>query len=773
MTKTLDSPTENAIPNPITASAYKLAAAVNAKTDAMHLETPFASGGVQLLVTDDSAVICLEVAGGGTLACRVAYTPANDFVVLDYEAHGHTASYMLDSIIGHFRVTVTHEAAGESPTLRYTTQFTPKRELAIPNWPKDLLLIDPDGGIGRTLADIHVSQVGTRSGLMHFSLSDPLRASVFYFQNLTALNAYCEDTETKLGDSVGGRGPELGFWLPPTGEKVLHAGREYTIGDAYVVLADPVPTQPAPLAKQFLQLLAQVYMQLPQPPTKYHDYPGLAKASAEQLANHKGCWSFRDGHAYLNAYASDYKTPPESMVQLAVMVPMIEYAGWASTDMPIIAELDEGLEGFYNMDIGTIQRWLLAVEHDLDESEEQKRPMVMDSWYLYHALLNLSRLAGAGDERAGKLFRRSLDYAVKVGRHFNYEWPIFYHMKTLEAIKAEAKPGAGGEKDVGGLYALVMIQAWELTGDRTYLEEAKAAAAQLQNLGFDLFYQANNTALAAVAMMRLWQITHDSHFLDLSYLFLAGLFRNMALWECRYGNGKHFPHFFSLFPLSDAPYTAVYEEGEVLAAFHEYLTMAGDAPVPSAVSVLLPEFIRHAVHRMAYYYPNKLPESMLSDEVKTGEIDRDLLAPLEDVTMGWEPAGAVGQEVYGAGFPFAVVPRHYFAIANGACMLFVDYPVTARETGHGQVSFQVMGSNRMRCRLYVLRIDIAQADRTADIRISAERQGAVMVAHDEDDIPYFELAGGQQVFVAWSKVDQNEEHTLKTNDYGSVKNHTK
>lgn len=84
-----------------------------------------------------------------------------------------------------------------------------------------------------------------------------------------------------------------------------------------------------------------------------------------------------------------------------------------------------------------------------------------------------------------------------------------------------------------------------------------------------------------------------------------------------------------------------------------------------------------------------------------------------------------------------------------------------------------MGSNRMRCRLYVLRIDIAQADRTADIRISAERQGAVMVAHDEDDIPYFELAGGQQVFVAWSKVDQNEEHTLKTNDYGSVKNHTK
>lgn len=760
MAMTLDIPTENPATGPITAWGYKLATALRGKNDALRAEAPFASRQAQLLITDDSAVICLRLAGGGMLACRAAYTPANDFVVLGADTDGHTITYVLDSLLGRYQVVVTHDDTGDFPTLHYNAKFTPKRELAIPCGPKDLLLVDPDGEIGQTVAHVHVSQVGTRSGLMHATLPDPMKTSVFYFQNLTALNAYCEDTETALGNSVGGQGPEFGFSLPPSGEKMLQADREYTICDAYVVLADPVPMRPAPLAKQFLQLLAHVYAHLTQPLTRYHDYLGLAKASAEQLADHKGCWSFRGGHDYLNAYVSDYKTPPESMVQLAVMLPMREYADWASADMPITAKLDEGLEGFYNEGIGTIQRWLLVAEHHLDGCEEQKKTMVMDSWYLYHALLNLSRLARAGDPYASELFRKSLDYAVKVGRHFNYEWPIFYHMKTLETIKAEAKPGAGGEKDVGGLYAMVMMQAWELTDDRTYLEEAKAAVAHLHNLGLDLFYQGNNTAVAAVAMLRLWHETRDESYLELSYVFLAGLFRNMALWECRYGHGKHFPHFFSLFPLSDAPYTAVYEEGEVFAAFHDYLAMAAETSVLPAVSVLLPEFIRHAVHRMAYYYPDKLPEGMLSGQVKTGEIDRELLVPLEDVTIGREPAGAVGQQVYGAGFPFAVVSRHYFPIANGACMLFADYPVAARQMGHEQVSLRAMGSERFRWRLYVLRIDMAQVDRTADIRVAGERQGAVMAALDDGDIPYFELAGGQEVLVEWSDAHRKEEHTL-------------
>jgi hypothetical protein len=40
----------------------------------------------------------------------------------------------------------------------------------------------------------------------------------------------------------------------------------------------------------------------------------------------------------------------------------------------------------------------------------------------------------------------SIDYGIQVARHFNYHWPVFYDTYTLEVIKAETRPGAGGER---------------------------------------------------------------------------------------------------------------------------------------------------------------------------------------------------------------------------------------------------------------------------------------------------------------------------------------
>jgi hypothetical protein len=71
---------------------------------------------------------------------------------------------------------------------------------------------------------------------------------------------------------------------------------------------------------------------------------------------------------------------------------------------------------------------------------------------------------------ASKLFLHSLEFAIKVAHHFKYEWPVFYKVDTLEVVKAETQPGMGGEKDVPGLYAQVMLQAWEMTGEKRYLE---------------------------------------------------------------------------------------------------------------------------------------------------------------------------------------------------------------------------------------------------------------------------------------------------------------
>ena len=75
-----------------------------------------------------------------------------------------------------------------------------------------------------------------------------------------------------------------------------------------------------------------------------------------------------------------------------------------------------------------------------------------------------------------------------MARHFNYRWPVFYKMDTLEVVKAETLPNKGGEKDVAGAYAHIMLQAWDLTHKKLYLEEAGKAAKTLEGLGFELFY---------------------------------------------------------------------------------------------------------------------------------------------------------------------------------------------------------------------------------------------------------------------------------------------
>jgi hypothetical protein len=247
-----------------------------------------------------------------------------------------------------------------------------------------------------------------------------------------------------------------------------------------------------------------------------------------------------------------------------------------------------------------------------------------------------------------------------------------------------------------------MLQAWELTKEKRYLDEAEKAARTLKGLGFNLFYQANEILFGAGALLRLWKETENELYLELSWLCLANIFNNIWLWDCNYGYGEYYPTFFALFPLKDAPYTAVYEELEGFAALHDYLTnYNGDAP--EWLRILVPEFIRNLLYKASFYYPPKLPKEMLTEEPKTGELDPKLWIPVEDIYDGWEKAGQVGQEVYGAGMPFGIVPRHYWRVPGEKFMLYIDYPIkdffTATE---GKAAFHVLGDRRLSCHLRVM-----------------------------------------------------------------------
>lgn len=696
-------------------------------------------------LTSDSLWMLVDNTLGGRMAFRLAYSPGADFELKNISEKAGELSFKLSSGIGKISV-LMRIALTPEPLLQYTTSLTPKQDLFIPFWPRDIVITGKSGKPENTAGKVHVSQEGTRSGLLYFSLTRPKAGSVMYLQDLPALADYNQQTETSGGGVVGGQWPELGFCLPPAIDKPLKANIPVVISSALVIFSEEVPEDEPAMVRQFLELMSKLYLRMPKPPTEYNDWPDILKKGLKDLIESPGCWSQVEGHRYLNPYVSDYESPPEIMVQLAVLLPLVDYSEWSGKEIEIVKFIREGLPAFYDKKLGVIKRWLPAAEDKLTGEEEQKQPNVMDSWYLHHPLLNLSRLALKGDKIAETLFLDSLDYATKVAHHFKYKWPVFYQMETLEVIKAETKPGEGGEKDVAGIYLHVMLQAYELTDEKKYLKEAEKSAQTLSGLGFNLFYQANNTAFTAGALLRLFKITKNQVYLDLSYLALANVMKNVQLWDCNYGYGKHFPTFFAVFPLGDAPYTAVYEEQEVFSALHDYLKHAEGTEILPSVSLLLAEFIRYLIHRAVYYYPPVLPKEMLSEEVKTGEVDPSLWIALEDLHDGWEKSGEVGQEVYGAGNAFGILPRHYIRIPGKEFLIFTDYPRSNTIVKKNAVSFTVLGDQRLTSKLRVISLE---GKRLPKFSVKGERQGELVPKPDDSGCIEYEVYGAQKVTISW------------------------
>lgn len=698
-------------------------------------------------LTVDSLWVEITWAKRGRLAFRAAYAPGDSLTLDSQSVDDDKLTVKLQSAIGDFGVNI-EIIDGTFPIVHYATTLTPSADLSVPFWPRDILIPGNNADPENTDGEVWVKQVGTRSGQLYFKINKPEAATVFYLQNLTALGDYCQLTETSASDTVGGEWPEIGFALPPTTGKPLPAGKAVTIGDAFVALSVDVAKDEAANTRQFLDMLSGLYLQLPKPDTTYRNWPEILDKGIKDLLGSPGCWSQVGNNHYFNAYFCDYQTPPEIMVQLAVLLPLIDYKEWNGEDLEVINVIKKGLPAFYDEKLKTLLRWHPKVADQLEGEEEQKQPLIMDSWYLHHPLLNLSRLALKGDEEAKKLFLDSIDFSIKVAHQFNYDWPVFYKMDTLEIVKAETAEGAGGEHDVPGLFAHVMLQAYELTQDKRYLAEAEKAAQKLQGLGFNLMYQANNTAFSAGALLRLYKLSGKQEYLELSYLCLANIFKNVRLWDINYGYMREHPCFFALFPLNDAPYTAVYEEQEVYCAFHDYLRHAEGVDILPSVRLLIAEYIKYLVDRASSYYPPLLQREMLQEKPKIGKVEPDLWIALEDLQDGWQQSGQVGQEVYGAGNAFGILPRHYMQIPGEPFMIFCDYPMLGfAATKKKPVSFQLAGDGRMQGRVIIVK---TERKKLPDFRVSVNGSADLLKGKPiADGHMEYVLAGDAKVKISW------------------------
>jgi hypothetical protein len=652
----------------------------------------FALGDLDVEVCEgrDSIWAIIRREGRGGLALRTVHVPGNHFVCRKSEAGpGYALELEIDSQLGRHRICFTTSGA-DLHRMRAEVRFTPAMSMRIPFIPRDLYPLDAHDDPLGARGNVEAAQRGLNAGLVYFRLDEPEFGSVLYFQNLTALNPYFEATGTKPDGVVGGEWPELGYLAPtPESQEVsdpslLRAREEIMLSDAIIVARDWAGDNEQEMARQFLQMLGVAYTALDLPDAEYRDWVGRSERTLRDLETSKQARRHEYGNLYIMPYPDGEH--PDVMVQLSIAQAIHQWGKWNGKKHPLEAKLKRGLEKFYDRKFETLRRFLPSV------SKNDKDPDAVDSWYLYHPMLNLGHLALDGDAKARDLLLRSIDYGIKAARHFKYAWPILYNIQDFSIIEKARGDERFGQTDVGGIYAYVMLQCFELTGEDRFVEEARKAIDKACELRFDLLYQANLTVWGAVACLRLWRITDTAEYLAQSYSHIAGFFHNSIMWQSQIGHAKNFKTFLGVTCLHDAPYMAMYECFESFAGFEDYLKQAGPNLEP-AVRMLVSEFCKYALDRAWFYYPDTLPREAIQDgDHQSGVINRELNFPLEDLYPDGQPAGQVGQEIYGCGGAFIFATRSHHQVDDAPFRLYCNQFIRAHErTGKRALSIQLDG----------------------------------------------------------------------------------
>ena len=657
---------------------------------------------VEVRAMRDSVWALIRREGCGGLALRMAHI-ADEFEVTRLPAQAEEALRLgVTSALGEHRIVLC--GGGDAlEHLRMTVTFTPAAPVLVPFLPRDLYPLDADDDPLGTAGTVEAGQRGLNGGVLYFRIEEPAFGNILYFQNLTAMNDYYRATKTKPDGAVGGEWPELGY-LPPTPPQrgppppaPLPAGGEVTRSDAILVFRHDAPPHERESARQFLQMLGVAYKMIDLPRTDYRDWVGRAERTLRDLDEAPEATISHYGHRYVHPYtAAEY---PDIMVQMSIVAAIHDWGKWQKAPQPLEAEFKAGLDKFYDPKLKTLRRYLPNVGDDKDAD-------AVDSWYLYHPLLNLGRLALDGDAEARALFLKSIDFGIRAAHHFDYEWPVQYNVTDFSVITETAGADGRGQTDVGGVYAWVMLQAFELTDDKRFLDEARAAIDAAIGLRFNINYQANLTAWGAAACMRLWRITNQQIYLEHSYVYLGSFFHNCEIWESEIELARHYKNFLGATCLQDAPYMAIYECFDSYTAFEHYLDDSGPDLEPAA-RMLIAEYCKYALDRAWYYYPDALPPEAISPKQRetNGHIDRALSFPLEDLYPDGQQAGQVGQEVYGAGAAFVFATRAFHHVEGAPFRLYCDHFVRTREqTGDRALTLTLDGGETCTAGLSLVRL---------------------------------------------------------------------
>ena len=480
----------------------------------------------------------------------------------------------------------------------------------------------------------------------------PGLGSVFYFQNLTALNPLLDlcHTSPRWLVSVGPK--TLGFANPLDTSAKLPAGEMLVLSDAWLYLSPTEPTDRQQQAELFLQGLSTVYDHLPdKPDTEFLDWQQLARDLARDLLRPQ-CWGVFAGKEYLQPYVNTQGAVAQLVPLQDVLAPVLRFAGASDQASLLKAKLRERLPDFWYPTTGTFREYAQPGDH---------------IWYdpTWHA--SLCRAALAGEDQARDLCLRSADALIRVAHETNHSFQMEGHWSS--------------PNELPGCYLLFMMLCHELSPEQRFLDEAKQAAEQVQTWPFGFTQSIFRAAMTCEGLARLYAATKDEQYVKLSLLPLAEVMGSAWLWECDYGHARSYPTFFGLNPegwLND--YIAAMEQHQSWYALRQYYRLT-HAVLPPYANCLVAEFLRYAPMTIWYAYPPHLPAESLHEGPafwKTTNV-YDAFIPVEDLNEGWRKNGSVGQEIYGAGAAFNVANEAYTRIPAADIVLFCEYPLLKAE----------------------------------------------------------------------------------------------
>lgn len=605
------------------------------------------------------------------------------------DSDDHLLVFEATSELGRHRITIDRDPA-EACLLTLEVVFKPSEKLHVPFLPRDLVVLGSAAGAAKGKIDAQQRRLNT--GLCYFDVDEPDLGKVLYVQDFTRLNAYFRATGTDPENAVGGLWPEVGYLAPTRPDdasKALPAGQAICLNRAFILIRRFPRASEEASAWQFLDMLGAVYQRLDHPEPDQRDWIDRGKRTLQDLRRSPKARTRHFGEVYFHPYtAAEY---PDSMVQLSILAAVHEWGRWQGRRDPLERQIARGIGRFRDAELATLRRYLPDVGADKDAD-------AVDSWYLYRPLASLADLAIDGEEWARELFFAVVDFGIRAARHFAYKWPIQFKVDTFKVITPVAADDLG-QTDVGGMYAWVMLQAYELSGEQRFVDEARAAIDAAKGMRFHLNYQANLTAWGAAACMRLWRMTGKKDYLGQSYVYLASFFHNSQMWRSRIALAEHYSNFMAVTCLQDAPYMAIYECFDSFAAFERYLDLGGPDLIPAA-KLLVNEYCRYALDRAWYYYPDALPPDALATGNRNGHIDRALSFPLEDLYPDGQPAGQVGQEIYGSGAAMVFATRAFHRLEGTPLLLFCDHFVRAlTHPNEGAASFVLDGSPGVTARI--------------------------------------------------------------------------